>query len=262
MQAVTLTFDLEEFDIPEEYGQLVPEREQMEVTRRGTESLLTLLDQYKVRATFFTTGHYARMNPDLIRAVAERHEIASHALYHSPRHEFQMEDVRESKQILEALTGQEVKGFRMPRLKPFAMEKLLDYGITYDASINPAYLPGRYNLLHENPQPHLRNGLMELPSSTTPLLRLPLFWLSFKNLPAALFRYWAAQTLNKRKVLMLYFHPWEFADIQSYNVPSYVKKVDGERLLQRLEKLIVSLQKQKATFLTCQEYIREMPTGQ
>ncbi|PMD96231.1 polysaccharide deacetylase [Siphonobacter sp. BAB-5405] len=256
MQAVTLTFDLEEFDIPEEYGQTVPDSEQMEVTRRGTEALLALLAAYNIKATFFTTGHYARVNPDLLQAVARDHEIASHALYHSPRHIFEMDDVRQSREILEELTGQPVTGFRMPRLQPFDRGKLRAYGFQYDASVNPTYLPGRYNLLHENPQPHVRDELIELPSSTTPLLRLPLFWLSFKNLPPALFRYWAVRTLQKRKVLMLYFHPWEFTNIQAYQLPGYVKRVDGKALLARLEKLIQTLQKQGASFMTCQEYIR------
>ncbi|MBO9637188.1 MAG: polysaccharide deacetylase family protein [Siphonobacter aquaeclarae] len=259
MKAV-LSFDLEEFDIPEEYGQKVSVQDQMEVSARGTDALLNLLDRYGIPATFFTTGHYARENRPLMARVAARHEIASHALYHSPFHDFQIEDVRESKEILEALTGQEVVGFRMPRLKPFDLSKLAAWGFEYDASLNPTWLPGRYNLLHENPQPHIREGLIELPSSTTPLLRFPLFWLSFKNLPVRLFAWLCYRTLRKRDFLMLYFHPWEFASLAAYQLPSYVKRVDGERLLARLDFLIRYLQKRGVTFTTSRDYCRrEMP---
>lgn len=245
-----MTFDLEEFDIPEEYGQKVSHADQMNVTRKGSERLIALLDQYEVTATFFTTGNYARQNQDLVKAISMKHEIASHALYHDPFYEFKESDLLESKQILESITGQEVTGFRMPRLKPFSMDRLLEAGYLYDSSLNPTYLPGRYNLLHENPLPNLKNGLIELPCSTTPYVRFPLFWLSFKNLPIGLYSALCGLTLRKRKSLMLYFHPWEFAEIGEYKLPGYVKNPDGERLLRKLEHLIVYLKKQKGEFVT------------
>jgi peptidoglycan/xylan/chitin deacetylase (PgdA/CDA1 family) len=196
---VMLTFDLEEFDIPEEYGQKVSDSDQMTVTRTGTNRLLSLLDKHQIRATFFTTGNYAQRNPELIKSISLKHEIASHALYHSPFHAFEEKDILESKQILEGITSQKVTGFRMPRLKPFNATVLVGWGFEYDSSINPTYLPGRYNLLDKSPLPYTENGLLELPCSTTPLIRFPLFWLAFKNLPIGLYACMCRLTLWKRK---------------------------------------------------------------
>lgn len=253
-----LTFDLEEFDIPEEYGQKVSDSDQMTVTRTGTDRLISLLDKYQIRATFFTTGNYAQRNPELVQSISLKHEIASHALYHSPFHVFTEKDILESKNILEGIISEKVTGFRMPRLKPFNAAVLAGWGFEYDSSINPTYLPGRYNLLHKSPLPYTENGLLELPCSTTPLIRFPLFWLAFKNLPIGLYAYLCRLTLRKRKNLMLYFHPWEFADIGDYRLPGYVKGPDGKVLVDKLEKLIVNLIKQKATFVTCQEFCKTL----
>ena len=254
-----LTFDLEEFDIPEEYGQKVSASDQMKVTLAGMERLNKLLDVYNIPVTFFTTGNFADKNQELIRMLSKRHEIASHAWYHSPFHVFKESDIPESKRILESITGQEVVGFRMPRLKPFDASKLPGWGIQYDSSVNPTYLPGRYNLLHKNPLPNIENGLIELPCSTTPTLRFPLFWLSFKNLPNSLYAALCRRTLRKRKNLMLYFHPWEFADIGEYKLPGYVKKPNGEKLVKKLEFLIEDLLKQNAEFVTCKDFCKNLP---
>ena len=138
---VMLTFDLEEFDIPEEYGQGVSETEQMQVTLRGMENVLSVLDAHHIRATFFTTGHFAAENPALIRHLAQKHEIASHALVHSPAHVFRESDIMESRSILEAVSGQTVNGFRMPRLKPFDRAALRRGGFRYDSDAYNDDLP-------------------------------------------------------------------------------------------------------------------------
>ncbi|MBX2951918.1 MAG: polysaccharide deacetylase family protein [Leadbetterella sp.] len=252
---VMLTFDLEEFDIPEEYGQEVSLYDQLNVTCLGMERLLEVLEKYRIPATFFTTGNFGRHRPELVRKLSENHEIASHAMYHAPSHAFQESDIGESKRVLEEITGRPVTGFRMPRLKPFDRGKLPDMGIHYSSCVNPTYLPGRYNSLRENPLPGIKEGLMELPCSTVPGFRFPLFWLSFKNLPSGVYNGLCSLTLRSRKNLMLYYHPWEFADIGGYNLPAYVKNPDGSRLTRKLERLIESLLAQKAVFITCSDFI-------
>jgi peptidoglycan/xylan/chitin deacetylase (PgdA/CDA1 family) len=251
---VMLTFDLEEFDIPEEYGEKVPEADQFKVTLTGMDRLQKLLDCHNIPVTFFTTGNFALKNPELIRLLSEKHEMASHALFHSAFHDFKENDILESKNILESITLKIVVGFRMPRLKPFNSSRLVAWGFQYDSSVNPTFLPGRYNLLHKNPQPDTADGLITLPCSTTATLRFPLFWLSFKNLPARLYNAWCIRTLKKRKNLMLYFHPWEFADIGHYNLPGYVKNPNGEKLVQKLDSLITELKNSKAEFITSQGF--------
>lgn len=253
-RSVMLTFDLEEFDIPEEFGQKVSHEEQMEVTATGTERLLQLLDNLDIRVTFFTTGYYAQQNPELIQRIAAKHEIASHALYHNPFRPLEEGDFAESRQILESISGQKVTGFRMPRLQPFPIRLLTEAGYGYDSSINPTYLPGRYNLLHKSPLPYKEDGIIELPCSTTPLIRFPLFWLAFKNIPISLYSGMCNYTLKKRDNLMLYFHPWEFADISEYKLPGYIKKNNGEQLTEKLRVLINYLTKREANFITCREF--------
>lgn len=229
---ILLSFDLEEFDIPNEYGGFVSESLQMDITREGMGRLLPLLQTLDASCTFFTTANYALQNQHQVKQLATEHEIASHAFYHS---QFTQGDILHSKQVLESIAQSSVTGFRMPRLAEVPRDLLTNAGYAYDASLNPTLLPGRYNKLH-SPRTIFREGnLSVVPASVTPNLRIPLFWLAFKNCPLSLFKRWSGQVLNRDGYISLYFHPWEYASLERFtNLPGYVRRPSGERLLEKL----------------------------
>ncbi len=84
-----------------------------------TDIILRALDRFKVRATFFVVGDYARRHPDLLRAIAAHgHEIGNHTtshpdLYWVPPSKLRREIV-ECQEILEKLTGRRPETFRAP----------------------------------------------------------------------------------------------------------------------------------------------------
>src|SRR5690242_5558635 len=93
-QFLLLSFDVEEFDMPLEYGQTISEQEQLQ---KGHEGLIALMDTIElsfIEATFFTTANFAQHFPDAIKNISSRHEIASHTFYHS---HFKTDDLVQSK---------------------------------------------------------------------------------------------------------------------------------------------------------------------
>ena len=246
---ILLTFDVEEFDLPLEYNIQMPMDEQFEIGKRGLDAILPILND--VNTTLFTTAHFAIQYPDEIRRLSERHEIASHSFYHSL---FEKKDLLDSRLELEKITRKAVSGLRMPRMKQVDIEWIKEAGYKYDSSINPTWLPGRYNNLNLPRTTFTQNHLLRVPTSVSPHLRIPLFWLAFKNMPYALFRSLALQTLKKDGYLSLYFHPWEFTDISQYKLPFYVKRQSGQPLLDKLKRLIVDL-KQHASFSDINSYL-------
>lgn len=247
---ILMTFDVEEFDLPLEFKQNISLIEQMEIGKTGLNVITGILNEHNIISTLFTTGSFANTYPEAIKDLSTKHEIASHSLFHST---FKTTDLKESKQLLESITGKPLYGFRMPRMKPINVIDLKNAGYTYDASINPTILPGRYNNLHLSRIFYREKGLLRLPGSVTPNLRIPLFWLSFKNFPYTLYRKLALQTLQRDGYLSLYFHPWEFTDISSFKLPYYIKRVSGNILVTRLHLLIDDLKK-VAVFNTVQAY--------
>jgi peptidoglycan/xylan/chitin deacetylase (PgdA/CDA1 family) len=246
-----LTIDLEEFDIPLEYGQSLDLTEQMAVSYEGLKKLLPVLEKHQVAATFFTTAHWATHYPDMVYVLAQTHEIASHAYFHSS---FDEKDYAASKKTLENIAQQTIHGFRMPRLRPVNFDCLKKEGYLYDASMNPTYLPGRYNNLSQPIRPYHNGDIHILPSSVTPILRIPLFWLSFKNLPNSVNRF-LFKRIQQNGVFVFYIHPWEFADIDKYQLPNYVKRPNSDALVQKLDDFL-SFIAPLGHFSTCKDFLK------
>ena len=256
-----LSFDVEEFDLPGEYGKKqAPALDvQLEVGTRGLTSVLEFLDRTGVRATFFTTAVFAAARPELIRRIAAsplKHEVASHGWSHSS---FEERDLLRSRIEIEGIAGRPVVGFRRARFGEFDRKALATAGYRYDSSDNPIWLPGRYNNL-KKPRTAYRfgdpgtPGVTILPVSASPLLRYPLFWLSFKHSPMRVFRLASAWTLREDGYLNLFFHPWEFTSLAGFKVPFLVSRRAGEKMVARLEAYLLWL-KERADFEPLADFV-------
>lgn len=239
---IVFTIDVEEFDTAFDHGYELPLSEQIAVSTAGLKPLIARMESEGVRGTLFTTATYALNEPTLIRELATRHEIASHGYYHGT---FEPRDLLTSRQTLETLIGQPIMGFRKVRMGAVADADLLAAGYRYNSSLHPTWLPGRYNHLGEPRLAFQRGGLLHIPATVTPRLRIPLFWLSLKNFPFGVYKSLCRQTLQTDGQLNLYVHPWEFTDLRAYDrIPTYIRRYSNERLLDRVEELFRFLRPQ------------------
>jgi polysaccharide deacetylase family protein (PEP-CTERM system associated) len=113
----------------------------------NTLRLLTLLREAQVRATMFVLGKFAGAFPEVVRQIrSDGHEVACHGyghveIFNQSRQEFAA-DVRRSKDVIEQILGEPVKGYRAPdfsivRRTLWALEVLAEAGFEYDSSIFP-----------------------------------------------------------------------------------------------------------------------------
>lgn len=233
--SIMLTFDVEEFDLPLEYGHTLSWAEQIEISASGLKAIFHMLERIGIPATFFTTARYAKERPADLILMADGHELASHGYSHSS---FELQDLKKSRLVLQEASGVDVRGFRMPRFAPVDETSIADAGYTYNSSINPTFLPGRYNHFRSQRLPYRAEAtpeLLNIPISTSRVLRIPLFWLGFRHFPLWLLRRIALQCLNQDHCLVLVFHPWEFASINSFELPWYITRGSGQPLIDRLE---------------------------
>jgi polysaccharide deacetylase family protein (PEP-CTERM system associated) len=163
-----------------------------------------------------------------VKAIhAGGHEIASHSWDHRRVHRHSRasfrEDVRTSKDALEQLIGEPVRGFRAPTFSVmhqtgWAVDILADLELAYDSSIYPVR-HDRYGVPAAPRGPFRVHGrersILEIPPAT-----LRLGWTNlpvggggyFRLLPLSLMR-WSLRQVERGPrpaVAMLYFHPWEF----------------------------------------------------
>ena len=117
-QINALTIDVEDYFQVSAFEAYIAKNQWDSVPHRvekNTHKILDLLDKKQVKATFFTLGWIAERYPEIIkRIVADGHELACHGYEHirvteQTPNQFRS-DVYKAKNILEQLSGKQVKG--------------------------------------------------------------------------------------------------------------------------------------------------------
>jgi len=192
----------------------------------ATESLLSLLAEYDVRATFFVLGCNIPRIKALLKKIADAgHEIGTHGLSHTfiyrqDRATFRDELLR-AKSDTEDVVQRPVVSHRAPyfsitQKSIWALDILAELGIRYDSSIFPVHnyrygIPGSPRDLY----------LIELPSGNTilefPVSTVKVFGRVWPCSGGAYFRIYPLaitkrniHSLNRANIpVNFYIHPWE-----------------------------------------------------
>jgi polysaccharide deacetylase family protein (PEP-CTERM system associated) len=190
---------------------------------RTMDRMLELMAEHDVKATCFVLGWVAERAPGLVRRLAAAgHEVASHGYHHDLVHELTEEefaaDVRRSKDVLEGITGERVRGYRAPSfsLTDWAIPLLEEAGFEYDSSFFPTTVTGnRYGKPTVGRTDGFRlgnGGLAEVPLSCLRIGGQALPWAGggyFRLLPYPLFKLGVDKVLGSGKPYIFYIHPWE-----------------------------------------------------
>ncbi|MDO8480896.1 MAG: polysaccharide deacetylase family protein, partial [Nanoarchaeota archaeon] len=203
------------------------------------------------------TAEFAEFCPELIdRAVQEGHELGLHALIHPHRYGKMSDEkafgfLKEAKTKLEKRFGS-VTSFRAPQMSRPSYAVLKKLGLRIDSSYHPTWIPGHYNHFFKTRSVHKADGITVVPISVTPLLRLPFSWIWFRNLPLYYSKICARLSGSP---LNLYFHPWEFEDVSSFNLFRPIVRKTGKRFLEKLETYVVWCKARGYKAMTMREFI-------
>jgi peptidoglycan/xylan/chitin deacetylase (PgdA/CDA1 family) len=117
------------------------------VLKEGMPALLNAYRKYNIKATFYFTGHIAKLYPDVVRMILpDGHEVGCHGLTHESDQAFdmlnleqQIDHLTRSKEILENICNQQVISFRAPalRVNQFTPKALENTGFLIDSSVAP-----------------------------------------------------------------------------------------------------------------------------
>jgi polysaccharide deacetylase family protein (PEP-CTERM system associated) len=254
-----LTVDVEDYFQVSNFENIVKREEWDKYEHRvvnNTRRILDILSKNNTKATFFILGWTAKRFPEIIEKIdREGHEVASHGYSHRLVYKMSKEEFRdelaESVNILERITGKKVIGYRaascsITQRSLWAFDILRELGIKYDASIFPIH-HDRYGIpaaeRYINSYNH--HGVVEFPFSTVQVLG--------QNLPVAgggyfrLYPYWftrlAIHRINGEGFpAMIYVHPWEIDDKQPRMDTNFTTRfrhyVNIEKTQNRLEHLL------------------------
>lgn len=217
MKTLLLSYDVEQFPA-KEFGIPLEEDVAFENGRAGLGRLADLLCKRGWTSTFFVTSEFAeRYMRDLRALLKDGHELAMHGVSHDDHYErmqpaFARDRIGDAHTKMESMFKTRVHGFRGPRMSrpPYAV--LRECGFTYDSSLHPTWIPGRYNHFLSRRSVHEKDGITIVPVSVTPLLRMPASWVWFRSLGLSYAQLCSRLAAIDQDFLHLYWHPWEFAE--------------------------------------------------
>lgn len=222
MSQYYISFDIEDWFHAHNLG---VDREDWEKCERrveqNTRRLLDLLDDHDTLATFFVLGWVAERAPDLVREIDNRgHEVESHgyghALLHNQSRKQIRADIQRSREVLEPLVEQPIRGYRAPSysITSEAIDVLAELGFRYDSSLLQTSYHDRYGNFSAPAAPgcvELNNGLTEVKLPTLEIGRGVIPWAGggyFRFIPYPLFRRGVAR-IGQSQPFVFYLHPWE-----------------------------------------------------
>jgi polysaccharide deacetylase family protein (PEP-CTERM system associated) len=187
----------------------------------ATERILGLLDEYRVKATFFVLGSVAAAEPELVKLLAGGgHEVASHGWSHRLIHQLSADQFRDelarSEDIIQAQSGCVPVGFRAPQWSvscrtPWVHDILAERGYWYDSSLNPLpFIGDRTGLRVPSRLETAGGGLLEYPPLVSPTWfgNLPTGggW-GFRFFPATLVEHTVGRLNAAGNPAVIYLHP-------------------------------------------------------
>jgi len=260
-----LSFDLEHFPAFEFQGKRF-EKQSIELALQGLDSLTKMLAGHFVKATFFVTYDFSLHCRKQLRELLDAgHEIACHGYNHADNY-LAMENEEAIRQLRNARTslgndlGCRIIGFRAPRMQLLPKNIVAKAGFSYDSSLNPIFLPGHYNNFFRPRKPFRKRGVATMPASATPLFRMPFSFVFFKNFGLGYAKLCSRLCLSDSDFLHVYFHPWDFAEIQRNEfkkVPWYMLRNNGAKTLNALEKYLKWCAGKGIEARTISQYLKE-----
>jgi polysaccharide deacetylase family protein (PEP-CTERM system associated) len=253
-----LTVVVEDYFQHSAFSNLIqPDRWRRFEARVGTNTrrALALLDEYDIKATFFTGGWIAEKMPDILAEVAGRgHEVASKGFYHRPLREMShrefRDDLRRSRVAIERASGVRCWGHRVAQgtFTPedlWALDVLAEEGFAYDSSFFPRLADIRKEPWRRYPHLHHHAGhdLWEVPlSSVGPA------WMSipaaggnyFRQMPPGLMRM-VVESWDRAldAPFNLYFHVWELdPEMPRIDAVNRLTRVRQYRNLDKMEGIL------------------------
>lgn len=179
-----------------------------EKVRTLTEKILDLFSEYGVRGTFFICAETVSEHQDIIKWIAEDHEVAAHGYFHRnlrriETHELRQE-IRMAHEAFEGI-GVECVGFRCPHLvvPPHLGPILIENEFIYDSSQVDSFFIAQRLVF---PFTRMKvDEIVEIPIQTFTALRLPLSLSALRLLGQTRFLKYLPDTIDH-----FYFHVWEF----------------------------------------------------
>ncbi len=206
------------------------EDEIISVTVRNVASILRILEQHNILATFFVEISLVEKIKALIKKIVGLgHEISFYNYTSS------IKDLEYSKQFTEELIGKLVRGIRQKEINiPVEDLKLLEF--SYVSNIENADILFPLKRLKRGTEIYQNKGLSIIPESISPYSQLPYNDFVFQVLPLKFYENMVTETIKTEDFVVIYLNSWQFTDFEKlqFKIPFYRKYNSGRKMEDKL----------------------------
>ena len=231
---ILLTFNIINHHRKFRKNELMSDDEILKITENNVSSILRILENHHVLASFFIEIFLAeKLKPLIKKIVSKGHEIA---LYNDNSEISEIETVkRNTEDFIEKI----IRGIRQKDVT-VSVNELKQMEFSYISNIENANILFPLKRLQRSTKIIEENGVSIIPESISPYSQIPYNDFVFQTVPLKFYQNMVNETLKNEDFILIYLNSWQFTDFEKFRfrIPFYRKYTSGRTMSDKLESFL------------------------
>ena len=231
---ILLTFNIINHHRKFRKNELMSDDEILKITENNASSILRILENHHVLASFFIEiSLVEKVKPLIKKIVSKGHEIA---LYNDNSEISEIETVkRNTEDFIEKI----IRGIRQKDVT-VSVNELKQMEFSYISNIENANILFPLKRLQRSTKIIEENGVSIIPESISPYSQIPYNDFVFQTVPLKFYQNMVNETLKNEDFILIYLNSWQFTDFKKYQfkIPFYRKYNAGRKIEDKLQNFL------------------------
>ena len=231
---ILLTFNIINHHRKFRKNELMSDDEILKITENHVSSILRILENHHVLASFFIEiSLVEKVKPLIKKIVSKGHEIA---FYNDNSEISEIETVkRNTKDFIEKI----IRGIRQKDVT-VSVNELKQMEFSYISNIENANILFPLKRLQRSTKIIEENGVSIIPESISPYSQIPYNDFVFQTVPLKFYQNMVNETLKNEDFILIYLNSWQFTDFEKFRfrIPFYRKYTSGRTMSDKLESFL------------------------
>lgn len=248
---ILLTFNIINHHRKFRKNELMSDDEILKITESNVSSILRILENHHILASFFIEISLVdKLKPLIKKIVNKGHEIA---LFNEHSEISEIETVkRNTEDFIEKI----IRGIRQKDVT-ISINNLKNLEFSYISNIENANILFPLKRLKRSTEIFEENGLSIIPESISPYSQIPYNDFVFQVVPLKFYQNMVVETLKNEDFVLIYLNSWQFTDLEKYRfqVPLYRKYNSGRRMENKLEDFLQWMNENEFAFSRMKDFV-------
>ena len=231
---ILLTFNIINHHRKFRKNELINDDKILKITENNVSSILRILENHHVLASFFIEiSLVEKVKPLIKKIVSKGHEIA---LYNDNSEISEIETVkRNTEDFIEKI----IRGIRQKDVT-VSVNELKQMEFSYISNIENANILFPLKRLQRSTKIIEENGVSIIPESISPYSQIPYNDFVFQTVPLKFYQNMVNETLKNEDFILIYLNSWQFTDFEKFRfrIPFYRKYTSGRTMSDKLESFL------------------------